>query len=67
MLNRRKYTVDGHAWNTMLEMELESLRRGFVFSEGGFAKRGRTPPTPNTLGTGLLNAGTENMGKPKKR
>ena len=67
MLNRRKYTGDGHAWNAMLEMELESLRRGFVFWEGGFAKRVVRTNPPNPLVTVLLSAATENMGKPKKR
>ena len=40
MLNRRnyRYTRNGHDWNPMPDMELESLR-GFVFLEGGFAKR----------------------------
>ena len=49
MLNRRNYTRNGHDWNLMPDMELESLRGGFVFLEGGFAKRGvrRNPPPPN--------------------
>ena len=48
MLNRRNYTRNGHDWNPMPDMELESLRGGSYFLEGGFAKRGvRTnPPTP---------------------
>ncbi len=40
MLNRRSYTRNGHDWNPMPDMELESLRRGFVFLEEGFANRG---------------------------
>ena len=27
MLNRSKHTGDEHAWNTMLDMEVDSLRR----------------------------------------
>ena len=48
VLNRRNYTRNGHVWNPMPDMELESLSGGFVFLEGGFAKRGvRTnPPNP---------------------
>ena len=52
MLNRRNYTRNGHDWNPMSDMEFESLRGGgFVFLEGGFAKRGvRTnPPNPPWL------------------
>ncbi len=54
MLNRRNYTRNGHDWNPMPDMELESLRGGFVFFGRGFAKRGvRTiPRTP--LVTGLV-------------
>ena len=53
MLNRRKYTGDGHAWNTIPDMELESLRRrGVVFLEGGFAKRGVRTSPPNPPGYG---------------
>ena len=57
MLNRSKYTGDGHAWNTMPDMEVESLRRrrggGSYFWKGGSRKGGfgRTPRTP--LVTGL--------------
>ena len=48
MLNRGNYTRNGHDWNPMPDMELGSLRGGgFVFLEGGFAKRGvRTNPPP---------------------
>ena len=50
MLNRSKYTGDGHAWNTMPDMEVESVRRrrGVRILEGGFAKRGvrANPPHP---------------------
>ena len=43
ILNRRNYTRNGHDWNPMPDMELESLRgEGFVFLEGG----SRTPPPP---------------------
>ena len=47
MLNLRNYTINGHEWNPMPDMELESLRVGRIFGRG-FAKRGvRTnPPTP---------------------
>ena len=50
MLNRMNYTRNGHDWNPMPYMELESLRRGggVVFFGRCFAKRGfgRTPRTP---------------------
>ena len=50
MLNRRNCTRNGHDWNPMSDIELESLRGGVVFLEGGFAKRVvRTP-----LVTGLV-------------
>ena len=53
MLNRGKHTGDGHAWNTMPDMEVESLRRrGGGSRKGGF---GRTPRTP--LVTGLIMYG----------
>ena len=47
MLNRRNYTRNGHDWNPMPDMEVESLR-GVVFLEGGSRKGGfgrfvRTP------------------------
>ena len=50
MLNRGKHTRNGHDWNPMLDMELESLRE-FVFLEwgsrkGGFGRTPRTPPPP---------------------
>ena len=43
MLSRSRYSGDGHAWNSMSDMQLGSL--------GGFAKRGfgRTPRTPPWL------------------
>ena len=57
MLNRRNYTRNGHDWNQMPDMELESLRGGggFVYVEGGSRKEGfgRTPRT--TLVTGLTS------------
>ena len=48
MLNRRNYTRNGHDWRPMSDTELESLRGGgFVFLEGGFAKRGVRTNPPN--------------------
>ena len=46
MLNRRNYTRNGHAWNPMPDMELDSLRRGSFFCKGGSREGGfgRTPP-----------------------
>ena len=58
MLNRRNYTRNEHDSNPMPDMELESLRGGgFVFLEGGFAKRGvRTnPPNPPPPGHGPVH------------
>ena len=48
MLNRRNYTRNGHGWNPMPDMELESLRGGSYLLEGGSRKGGfgRTPRTP---------------------
>ena len=48
MLSRSRYSGDGHAWNSMSDMQVGSLcGGGFVFLEGGFAKRGvRTNPPP---------------------
>ena len=54
VLNRRNYTRNGYVWNPMPDMELESLSGGgggFVFLEGGFAKRGVRGVRP--LVTGL--------------
>ena len=42
MLSRSRYSGDGHAWNLMSDMQLGSVWAGFVFLEGGFAKRGVT-------------------------
>ena len=52
MLNWSKHTGDGHAWNTMLYMEVDSLRRrgGGVrtFGRGGVRGKGvwTNPPNP---------------------
>ena len=57
MLNRSKHTGDGHAWNTMPDMKLESLRRrgDSYFWKGGLRKGGfvRTPP-PSGNGLAVL-------------
>ena len=55
MLSRSRYSGDGHAWNSMSDMQLGSLLGGgFVCLEGGFAKRGfgRTLRTPLVTGLG---------------
>ena len=49
MLNRRNYTRNGHDWNPMPDMELESLRGGSYYlkgdsQKGGFGRTPRTPP-----------------------
>ena len=51
MLNRRNYTRNGHDWNPMPDMELESLRGGggsYIWKgdlrKGGFGRTPRTPP-----------------------
>ena len=48
MLNRRIYTRNGHDWNPMTDMELESLRGVSYFWKGGSRKGGfgRTPEPP---------------------
>ena len=52
MLNRRNYTRNGHGWNPMPDTGVGKFEGGFVFLEGGFAKRGvRTNPP---LVTGLV-------------
>ena len=55
VLNRRNYTRNGHVWNPMPDMELESLSGGggSYFWKGGLQKGGfgRTPPP---LVTGLV-------------
>ena len=56
MLNRRNYTRNGHDWNPMTDMELESLRGGFrIFWKPGLRKGGfgGFPRTP--LVTGLFH------------
>ena len=46
MLNRRNYTRNGHDWNPMPDMELESLR-GVVLWKGVREKGGSDePPKP---------------------
>ena len=52
MLNRRNYTRNGHDWNRMPDMELESLRGDSYFWKWGSRKEGfgrtpRTPPPPS--------------------
>ena len=45
MLSRSRYSGDGHAWNLMSDALGQFVGGGFVFLEGGFAKRGvRTNP-----------------------
>ena len=49
VLNRRNYTRNGHVWNTMPDMELESLSGGGVriFGRGVREKGGSDePPEP---------------------
>ena len=54
MLNRRNYTRNGHDWNPMPDMELESLRGVRIFGRR-FAKRGVRTNSPNPpLVTGLI-------------
>ena len=50
MLNLRNYTRNGHDWNTMPDIELESLRGDRIFGRG-FAKMGfgRTPLVTDQL------------------
>ena len=52
----RNYPRNGHDWNPMPDMELESLRGGggFVYVEGRFAKRGVRTNPPNPLDMGLI-------------
>ena len=53
MLNRRYYTRNGHGWNPMPDMELESsYLLGGGSRKGGFGRTPRTPPPP--LVTGLM-------------
>ena len=51
MLKRRNYTRNGHDWNPMSDMELESLRGVRIFGRG-FAKRGVRTNPPNPPGYG---------------
>ena len=57
MLNRRNYTRNGHDWNPMPDMELESLRGGRIFWKGGSRKGGfgRTPDPHPGYGPNILN------------
>ena len=50
MLNRSNYNRNGHVWNPVPDIELESLRGVHIFG-WGFAKRG---VCPNPLVTGLI-------------
>ena len=50
MLNRRNYTRNGHDWNPMPDMELESLRGFRIFGRWVREKRGSDePPEPPWL------------------
>ena len=40
VLNRRNYTRNGHDWNPMSDMELESLKGGSIFGRGVREKGG---------------------------
>ena len=55
MLNRRNYTRNGHVWNPMPDMELESLSGGGVriFGRGVREKGGSDEPPEPPLVTGL--------------
>ena len=51
MLNRRNYTRNGHDWNPMPDMELDSLRGVRIFGRGLAKRRVRTnPPIPPGYG-----------------
>ena len=59
VLNRRNYTRNGHVWNPMPDMELESLSGGgggSYFWKGGSRKGGfgRTPRTPPGYGPDII-------------
>ena len=56
MLNRRKYTGDGHAWKTVPDMELESLRRrgGVRILGRGVREKGVRTNPPNPPGYGPM-------------
>ena len=53
MLNRRNYTRNGHDWNPMPDMELDSLRGVRIFGRGVHKKGGSDEPheTPPPLVT----------------
>ena len=55
VLNRRNYTRNGHVWNPMPDMELESLSGGGVriFGRGVREKGGSDEPPEPPLVTGL--------------
>ena len=56
MLNRRTYTRNGHDWNPMTDMELESLRGVRIFGRGVREKGGSDePPNPPGYGPGPYN------------
>ena len=64
MLSRSRYSGDGHAWNSMSDMQVGSLcvGGGFVFwkggsQKGGFGRTRRTPP----LVTGLHGSNITNV------
>ena len=56
VLNRRNYTRNGHVWNPMPDMELESLSGGGVriFGRGVREKGGSDEPPEPPLVTGLV-------------
>ena len=47
MLNRRNYTRNGHDWNPMPDMELESLRGGGPYLWKGVREKGSSDQPPN--------------------
>ena len=53
MLNRKNYTRNGHDWNPMPDMELESLRGVRIFGRGVREKGGSDEPPEPPLVTGL--------------
>ena len=54
MLNRRNYTRNGHDWNPMPQMELESLRGGVrIFGRGAREKGDSDEPPPPGYGPGI--------------
>ena len=56
VLNRRNYTRNGHVWNPMPDMELESLSGGggvHIFGRGVREKGGSDEPPEPPLVTGM--------------